>query len=546
MNIIKLSWSNLKGKPLNTFLSLLLLTLGVALVSMLLILNKQLDEQFKRNISGIDMVVGAKGSPLQLILSSVYHIDNPTGNIPLKEAEDLLKNPIVDQCIPLAYGDSYKGYRIVGTNRDYTEHYGVTLKEGNFWQNEYEVTAGAVVAQTLGLKIGDTFHSAHGLVENAPAHDHADYTIVGIFEHSNSVVDQLLLTDVESVWAIHHEPEDTTDGERRTGDEEHNHDSHEGHNHDSHEGHNHNSHEGHNHDSHEGHNHNSHEGHNHDSHEGHNHNSHEGHNHDSHEEHKHDSHEGHNHDSHEGHNHDSHEGHKHDSHEGHNHDSHEEYNHEKPSETTRNNKKLQETKRNNKKPKESISKLIPSAETLEGKELTAMLVKFKNKMGVMTVPRMVNEKTSMQAAVPAIEVNRLFTLMGVGMNTLRAIAFFIILISGISVFVSLFNSLKERRYELALMRSMGASRGKLFLLVLLEGLILSLLGFVLGMLVSRIGLQMLSGMMESSYHYGLEAWSFLPQELILLLGTLGIGVLAAFLPALQAFHMNISETLAKS
>ncbi len=91
MNILKLSWSNLKVKPLNTFLSLLLLTLGVALVSMLLILNKQLDEQFKRNISGIDMVVGAKGSPLQLILSSVYHIDNPTGNIPLGEAEVLLK-----------------------------------------------------------------------------------------------------------------------------------------------------------------------------------------------------------------------------------------------------------------------------------------------------------------------------------------------------------------------------------------------------------------------------------------------------------------------
>ena len=159
MNILKLSWSNLKVKPLNTFLSLLLLTLGVALVSMLLILNKQLDEQFKRNISGIDMVVGAKGSPLQLILSSVYHIDNPTGNIPLEEAESLLKNPMVKECIPLAYGDSYKGYRIVGSNKDYVSHYGVTLEEGKFWSNEYEVTAGAVVAKNLGLKIGDTFHS---------------------------------------------------------------------------------------------------------------------------------------------------------------------------------------------------------------------------------------------------------------------------------------------------------------------------------------------------------------------------------------------------
>jgi len=457
MNLIKLSWSNLKAKPLNTFLSLLLLTLGVALVSMLLILNKQLEEQFKRNISGIDMVVGAKGSPLQLILSSVYHIDNPTGNIPLKEAEDLLKKSIVKQGIPLAYGDSFKGYRIVGTNKDYPDHYGVEVKEGRFWAHEYEVTAGAVVAKKLGLKIGDRFHSAHGLVENAPEHDHADYTIVGIFEHSNSVLDNLLLTDVTSVWAVHHEPEKEESGH----DEKHNHEA----------------------DSHEGH-------------------GDEGHNHDDHEDHDH-----------EGHNHDEHD------HEGHDHAEHIDH---------------------------GVSKLIPSVETLEGKELTAMLVKFKSKMGVMTVPRMVNEKTSMQAAVPAIEVSRLFTLMGVGMDTLRGIAFFIILISGISVFVSLFNSLKERKYELALMRSMGASRGKLFMLVLLEGLILSALGFVLGMLMSRFGLQFLSGLMESNYHYGLEAWAFLPQEWFLFAATMGIGIVAALLPALQAFNMNISKTLASS
>ncbi|MEZ4886057.1 MAG: ABC transporter permease [Chitinophagales bacterium] len=435
MNLIKLSWSNLRAKPLNTFLSLLLLTLGVALVSMLLILNKQLDEQFKRNISGIDMVVGAKGSPLQLILSSVYHIDNPTGNISLEEAESLLKNPIIQQAIPLAYGDSYKGYRIVGTNKDYPEHYGIALKEGKLWTKEYEVTAGAVVAKNLGLKIGDHFHSAHGLVENAPNHEDAEYKVVGIFDHNNSVIDQLLLTDITSVWAIHeHGDEHENENENVEGHDE------------------------------------------------------EG----VHEEHTHE--------------------------------------HEHQHSNT----------------EEGISKLIPGIETLEGKEITAMLVKFKNKMGVMTVPRMVNEKTSMQAAVPAIEVNRLFTLMGVGMDTLRAIAFFIIIVSGISVFVSLFNSLKERKYELALMRSMGASRTKLFLLVLLEGLILSLIGFVLGMLTSRLGLYFLSGLMQSNYHYGLEAGQFLPQEGVLFIATIGIGIVAALLPALQAFNMNISKTLANA
>ena len=91
-------------------------------------------------------------------------------------------------------------------------------------------------------------------------------------------------------------------------------------------------------------------------------------------------------------------------------------------------------------------------------ELTTMLIGFRGPMGMVTIPRMVNERTSMQAALPAIEINRLWSLMGIGISTLRGIALAIMVISGISVFISLYNSLKERKYELALMRSLGASR----------------------------------------------------------------------------------------
>ena len=102
MNLFQLSWSNLTIKPLATLLSLLLLTMGVGIISLLLLLNTQLKEQFTKNIRGIDMVVGAKGSPLQLILSSVYQVDYPTGNISWTEAKKLGKNPLVKQAIPLA------------------------------------------------------------------------------------------------------------------------------------------------------------------------------------------------------------------------------------------------------------------------------------------------------------------------------------------------------------------------------------------------------------------------------------------------------------
>src|SRR5690606_10368946 len=111
----------------------------------------------------------------------------------------------------------------------------------------------------------------------------------------------------------------------------------------------------------------------------------------------------------------------------------------------------------------------------------------RSPMGLMSLPRMINQNTNMQAALPAIEVNRLFELIGIGMDALKALAAAIMLISGISVFITLYNALKERKYELALMLSMGGTRTKLFLMLLLEGVILSLAGYALGILMSRVG-----------------------------------------------------------
>ncbi|MEM9674340.1 MAG: ABC transporter permease, partial [Bacteroidota bacterium] len=209
MNIFRLSLRNMTSRPLSTTLSLVLLTLGVGMIALLLQVNRHIQEQMENNIRGIDMVVGAKGSPLQLILSAVYHIDAPTGNIALPEAERLQKNRLVASGIPLSYGDSYQGYRIVGTDHQYPKLYAATVAEGRLWQASFEVTVGATVASLLNLKIGDTFVGSHGLTEGGEAHgDHA-YEVVGIFDPSNSVLDQLILTPTESVWEVHnHEGEE--------------------------------------------------------------------------------------------------------------------------------------------------------------------------------------------------------------------------------------------------------------------------------------------------------------------------------------------------
>ena len=224
MNLITLSWKNLRAKPLATLLSLLLLTLGVGIISLLLMLNRQLESQFNRNIQGIDMVLGAKGSPLQLILASVYHTDVPTGNISQQEANRIAKHPLVEWAIPLAYGDSYQSYRILGTTHDYINHYQGELAAGKLWEDEMEVVLGARAAQALALNVGEEFFGTHGLAEDGHAHEAIPYVVSGILKPSNTVLDQLLIGSLEGVWAVHEEVEEAEahDSEEHA-EEEHDH-----------------------------------------------------------------------------------------------------------------------------------------------------------------------------------------------------------------------------------------------------------------------------------------------------------------------------------
>ena len=413
MNLTKISWANLKEKKLSSFLSGLLLALGIGIISLLLLLNQQLDAQFRRNIRGIDMVVGAKGSPLQLILSSIYQIDAPTGNVPLAEVNHLRRNPFVKTVIPLSLGDNYRGFRIVGTTPAYVQHFEGKIAQGKLFATTLEAMLGGQVAEASGLKIGDTFASAHGLDEEGDAHGNTKYKVVGILESNGSVMDQLILTDLSSVWAIHEHAELPPAG----------------------------------------------------------------------------------------------------------------------------------IKENDPAHEEPDSEAAPVA--ADEKEVTSALVKFRSPMGLVALPRQINANTSMQAALPSIEINRLFSLLGVGIDTLRALALVIMLIAGASVFVSLYNSLKDRKYEMALMLSMGASRTRLFLLLLLEGLFLALMGYAAGILMSRLGLWLFSRAAEQDLHYSLNQFGILPEEIYLLGAALTIGVLAAALPSLGVYRLNVSRTLAE-
>ena len=148
-------------------------------------------------------MIGAKGSPLQLVLASIYHVDFPTGNIPLAEAERWAGHPLVAEAIPLALGDSLAGFRIVGTEPAYAAHYGAELAAGRLWQEPFEATLGATVAARTGLEVGDRFVGSHGLAAGGPRAWRAPYTVVGVLEPTASVLDRVVLTPIESVWLVH-------------------------------------------------------------------------------------------------------------------------------------------------------------------------------------------------------------------------------------------------------------------------------------------------------------------------------------------------------
>ncbi|HYW57629.1 MAG TPA: ABC transporter permease [Polaromonas sp.] len=214
MNIVAISWRYLWARPLAAGLNVLLLSLGLASMAFVLLVSHQIERAFERDLAGIDVVVGAKGSPMQLILSGVFHLDVPTGNVPLAAVQELEEHPHVAKLIPISLGDSFGGFRIVGSTPDYIAHYRATLAQGKPWTAPMQAVLGAQVAQQSGLKVGDQFAGSHGLSGGGASHGQTPYVVSGVLAPSGSVLDRLVLTALESVWQVH-ETDTALDAEDR-------------------------------------------------------------------------------------------------------------------------------------------------------------------------------------------------------------------------------------------------------------------------------------------------------------------------------------------
>jgi putative ABC transport system permease protein len=214
MKTLWFAWRYLWSRPLTAALNVLLLSLGLASVTFLLLVGAQISRAFERDLAGIDVVVGAKGSPMQLILSGVLHIDVPPGNVPLATVDALRTHPMVASIVPISLGDNVQGFRIVGTSHDYLRLYEARFAAGAPWTAPMQVVLGATVARNLGLALGSTFAGAHGLGTGGHVHGDSLYIVVGVLAPSGGVLDRLVLTDTESVWKVHEDATALDDDDR--------------------------------------------------------------------------------------------------------------------------------------------------------------------------------------------------------------------------------------------------------------------------------------------------------------------------------------------
>lgn len=207
--MIKLAFYSLFRKPLRQFLLFLLIALSAAVPVFLLQVTDGLYEGINHSVRPFPILVGAKGSSYQLVLNTVFLRDRPIGNIPYTEMDKLEDSGKVQAVYPLAFGDNYRGFRIVGTDEaifsykpDKTSAPWLSIAEGKGFGEEKAAVIGSETVRLAGLKIGDTFHSIHGLADKGKEHNHA-FKVVGILAPCGGPYDTAIFVDIHEVWEEH-------------------------------------------------------------------------------------------------------------------------------------------------------------------------------------------------------------------------------------------------------------------------------------------------------------------------------------------------------
>ena len=373
-------------------MSILLMILGVTIITLSVLVNQITKNTFTKNNPNLDVVVGAKGSPLQLVLSSIHHIDIPTGNISYKNAKKIMKHPAIKFGVPISLGDNFQNYRIVGTDKKFLKLYDAELEIGSMWEKPMQSVIGSNVANFTKLKIDKFFVGSHGLIDTGDIHSEQPYKVVGILKKTGTILDNLIITSLDSVWNLHSNQND----------------------------------------------------------------------------------------------------------------------------------------------------ILKNSDSLE---VTALLLKYKNKTSVFSFPRLINKNTSMQAASPNLEISKLFKLTGGAHKIINYLSIIIVSLSFAGILFTLLNNINERKYDLAILRTLGFTRERIFSIILIEGMTVSILGSLIGLILggivykcieffSLLGRNIVTGQLDFIYEI-LTIWFVI----------LIISFLTCLIPGIKVYKQNIRNTL---
>ncbi|MBS0224705.1 MAG: ABC transporter permease [Proteobacteria bacterium] len=204
MIFVALAFAYLRRRWGQALLSMLVGALGIAAVVTAMAGFEALPQAARHAWGGVDLVVGPKGSALDLVLCCALHVSEPRGLISVKPAMAALDNPMmIRAAAPIALGDNVDGWRIMGTTPAILDIYKARIASGQMWTDKLQAVLGASVARALKFKIGDSFVGAHGLAAGGDLHDKFPYKVVGVLKPTGSVLDRLVLTDIETVRYIH-------------------------------------------------------------------------------------------------------------------------------------------------------------------------------------------------------------------------------------------------------------------------------------------------------------------------------------------------------
>ncbi|HEY5312132.1 MAG TPA: FtsX-like permease family protein [Pirellulales bacterium] len=477
MSLWKIAWRSMQQRALASTLTGLSMALGVALVVSVLVVYSVISQSFTKGAQGFDLIVGAKGGKLQLVLNTVYHLSTPVENIPYSYYKKFITTgpgnfrPDVGVAIPCCLGDNYRDFRVVGTTPqmfeiEYAPGQPYRFSSGRNFEPEhfFEAVVGAVAARETGLKVGDAFKPTHGVTGNT-GHTHDPFTVAGILAPTGTPNDRALFVNIEGFYLLANHakpvPHET--------EHEHGHAA-------DHAAHEHTSRDhktaaaavdaGHAHDEH------------------------------AHDDHEHGEHE-----------HAEHDEHGHDHEHGHSH------------------APLPENQR----------------------EVTAILVRAANQFVSPDLYNQINEGQVAQAVYPALEITKLFQgIVGNVERILLVLAGLVIVVAGLGILVSIYNSMSDRRRDIAVMRALGAERRTVLTIVLLESILLALAGGVAGFVLGHVLIGALSPQIVAQTGVAIGLFAFDQYELMLVPLLIVLAAAAGFLPGLAAYRTDVAKVLSTS